>query len=267
MDTVYTERKGLTPLELIFLSEKGKWITHLTWLAGIILLAIKDNNPMPIFGFVLWAGVIILIVLGYSAWYWWTTTEAEREAEIRNSWSRSNSDNASEPLTWGFWLLFPASPLIVMTLALFLIIGPSDSFITQRSMINVSVTKAMAFHIPIWENVETWNINHTVSAEPVVVTKDGKKVKAKVSVVLATDNNEAAILALSRRLDNPTAYQQKLQEAVEKQLALAIGKYDLATLPSNLVLEDLVGTRIGLDGMYTTWSGTVKITEIHRFAD
>lgn len=81
------------------------------------------------------------------------------------------------------------------------------------------------------------------------------------------DNNTDAPVVLSTKLGGPDIYVQMLQTAVGREFGKAVGRYKLDNLPSNLILEDYVGTQIGLEGLRTRWSGAVATTNIHRFSD
>lgn len=265
--TTYFDEGRANILSRVFLGEKAKWITPFVWLLLIALLALNDSNVNPLIGTVIWFVGLFTLAIGWGIWHWATTTEAQRKAENRSRYSSSDDD----PYTWGYWIFLPGSLLILMTFGLFLLgpFGANKGYIVlsgptgARAVLNNVIT----FHVPLSESVSRWDVSHTVVITPTAQTLDGKKITADVKVVLATDDNPDAVVALSAKLGSPVIYAQNLQMAVEREFGKAVGRYKLENLPGNLILEDYVGTQIGLEGLRTRWSGAVVITNIHRFAD
>lgn len=265
--TTYIEERRANIISRIFIGERGKWITPFVWLLLIAFLALNDSNFNPLIGAGIWFAGLVCLTFGWGVWHWATTTEAQRKAEDQQRY-RSSED---EPYSWGFWIFLPGSLLILMTFGLFLL-GPFAANSGYIVLSGPTGTRAVpnnviTFHVPLSESVSWWDINHTVAIMPTAQTADGKKITADVKVVLAMDDSQDAAVALSVKLGSPIVYAQTLQTAAEREFGKAVGRYKLDSLPGNLILEDYVGTQIGLEGLRTRWSGAVVITNIHRFAD
>lgn len=261
-------REGI--LSQIFLGERSRWLIHFVWLVLIVIFAINDGNINPIVGLAIWLGGLFALVIGYGIWHWATTTASQRRMEDRAGYRHSGDDEYD----WGLWTFFPGSLMILMTLGLLLLgpLGPSgydQGFIVLSSPTGVRAvpSDAITLHLPVWQSVSWWDATQTVKITPTAKTADGKTVVADVKVTLSMDANPQAPVALSSKFGSPAAYAQTLQTAVTGEFAQAMGRYNLDNLPSHLTLEDHVGTRLGLGGLYARWSGAVIITNIHRFAD
>ena len=250
----------------IFLSEKGSLISPAFWAILIILTALRDQNQNPVVATAIWVVLFVILIVASGIYYWATTTAEERDQERRRSYGSSGNI----PYTWGIWAVIPGSLLIMATVALF-IVGPftSQGYIVMKSPAGVRVvnTNAVTAHLPFYESVQWWNIQNTVAITTTAQTQDGKSVVANVQVSLAMDDSAGAAMSLFKKLGSPKVYRQSLEEAVKREFSNAVGQYQLETLPGNLVLEDLVGTSIGLEELSTRWSGALIINDIHRTAD
>ena len=265
-------QRGL--LAQIFLGEHSWVVSALSVLAITGALAVHDLNPNPAIAIVglfvfwlTWYGVVV------SFWNWLTTTEAQRkEKEERERQERHRSKDKEPVLaTWWDWLGFPGQFLLAGLVGLF-VLGPlgNSGYYLLSSPFGTRTIQAngVSFHVPLYESVSRWDINHTVTSTAVTaVTADGKRITADVQVALAMDDNPDTVGLLQSKFGNPVNYQQKLQAAVLSEFAKATGQYRLDFFPNTLVLEDYVGTKVGLEGLRTTWSGAVVISNIHRFAD
>lgn len=265
--TTYVAGGRANIISRIFIGERGKWITPFVWLLLIALLALNDSNFNPLIGAGIWFVGLVCLAFGWGIWHWATTDEAQRKAESRNRYSTSDDD----PYSWGFWIFLPGSLLILMTFGLFLL-GPfqgNSGYIVLSGPANARAVpnNVITFHVPLSESVSWWDVSHTVAITPAAQTADGKKITADVKVVLAMDDSQDAAVVLSAKLGSPAIYAQTLQTAVEHEFGKAVGRYKLENLPGNLILEDYVGTQIGLEGLHTRWSGAVVIANIHRYAD
>lgn len=255
-----SEERQANLFEAIFLSKTGRWVTHLAWLVAIVWIMFVDQNPYPVMGGVLWIASIVLFIASALIYYGipWTPATSEGEpVEFKH-----------------IWFFFPFSLLMMMNIGLFVAgdLSHAPGYVTQQNRLTgvVRVNAAnefMVLHMPLVETNSFWTVGQTVKANSVSTTADGKRIVAKLEVDLEIDDNASTFGKLGARFGGSEAYKTALQKAVEAQFAKTVAQYTLANMPNTLMLEDLVGTRIGLEGLFTTWTGAFKISEVHRYAD
>lgn len=269
---VSRERTSL--LSLIFLSEKGRFITPFVWTVVMAAFALSDRNQNLFWVLVFYVVIIVAYVVVYLLWWWLTTTSEQRKEEERARLRNERLRSGPAPYTWENWMFIPGLFLILGTISLFFLgqwpLGKGDVYITAKTSSGVRVVSnaEMMFRLPlIGGQVANWDIDQTVGATMSAETADHKTISATVQVEISIIEDEDVFRSLAINFEDQSNYNMALQKAAEAVFYDTIGKYPLEDLPSHLILEDLIGTEIGLDGLWSKWSGAVIIENIHRTAD
>lgn len=235
-------------------------VVLLNWLWFLILvwIAVADKNWNFLWGFIVWL-VLAMVLFGSETRKSWTY-----ERWISGIWEYLHDGVESGR---GFWknLILLSIPLFIVGSGIF---GKTTNIITLDSVFGTRLVHGnqVALHLPLIENADVWKNEITFERSGAVLTSlDGKQFTAYIFVEVSSDGSITPE-QLVRQYGSFANYKRAYGQGILEEFQRVAGMYTLEEISytPGLLLEDHIGTNMGLAPYGLTWSGVIKVENLHR---
>jgi hypothetical protein len=224
-----------------------------------------------------WAWGIILCAMGINDGNWnvfWFPFIFYQVVQILFKW-REAKKFPKLPELFMSWCAKTYTPmLLVMTMSLFIIGNGPLGFvrnltgnehykvISSSTGVRSSHTYQYTLHIPIVERVTNWEEDLEQGFSITAVTSDGKSITAHLYIEFWLIDGKNSAEEAAENFTRYSNLEKAIKQAMIDAFTLSVSKYSLETLPNNLILADLIGSNINLEGLSVSLSGLIKVGEI-----
>jgi len=121
-----------------------------------------------------------------------------------------------------------------------------------------------SFFIPYINRTSWFPSEETLTTIPILTTGNRKKIQGTAGLDFKMLISKNSVLIVYQRFGSNRKRNGGLRKAVAASLNKATRRYSLATLPPQIVIEDLTGAGIDFR-KFGVKSGTIKVSDLHRY--
>jgi hypothetical protein len=250
----------------ILIGWKALCIYHVIAIIFLLVVAETNGNNSIFLGLIL----AIASLLAMFAWGCDLHRKMEKHPIVVKLFDLDKPDTTPRQYIWLATL--PIAFLLVSSCTIY--IQPiqnskayeSMAVITQASTntINVATRGRAQFFNPYSQRVEWFSFSHNIVISQTFLTKDGKKVQGYVKADLELVSSKSNVLKQVKRFGSYANYRKALENAITESITKSLSQYNLAGIPPQIVIEDLIGNNINL-GSFGVQSGTITVSDFHRY--